>query len=78
MQRSWEPQVVADRALMVAREGAITKRNGARMAVKADSVCIHGDAENAADVAMAVRERLTEAGFEIVPLRKVLAEGPER
>jgi UPF0271 protein len=71
--RSWEPQVVADRALMVARDGAITKRNGARMAVKADSVCIHGDAENAADVAMAVRERLTEAGFEIAPLRKILA-----
>jgi 5-oxoprolinase (ATP-hydrolysing) subunit A len=70
--RSWPPERVAERALLLAHERKITLRNGARVAVSADSVCIHGDADNAAQVAQTVRHRLEQEGVEVVPLRKIL------
>jgi len=35
------------------------------------TVCLHGDAPNAVEVATTVRQRLAAAGVEVVPLREL-------
>jgi 5-oxoprolinase (ATP-hydrolysing) subunit A len=60
--RAWDPERVAERALRLAETGTIITADGAELAVDAQSICVHGDAPNAADVARAVRQALDGAG----------------
>lgn len=67
-----DPNEVAERAVLLARDGKVPVRGGGTFALTARSVCVHGDAANAPAVAKAVRERLGQAGVEAVPLRALL------
>jgi UPF0271 protein len=69
--QAWDPQLVAQRALDVTN-GTITTKGGKRIHVRADSICLHGDAPNAVEVAAAVRARLE--GVRVSPLRAVLGD----
>jgi UPF0271 protein len=71
VKRAWDPERVATRALRVAREGRIDASDGSDLEVKVQSVCLHGDAPNAVDVARAVRRRLDESGVLIRPLHEI-------
>jgi UPF0271 protein len=75
VKRAWDPERVAQRAVRVAREGVIDAVDGSTFGVGARSVCLHGDAPNAVDVARHVRERLEEAGVAIRPLRELVRQG---
>jgi UPF0271 protein len=46
----------------------IVSRNGRRLPVKLDTLCVHGDEPSAVIVARAVREGLEAAGIRVVPL----------
>jgi 5-oxoprolinase (ATP-hydrolysing) subunit A len=70
--RMWDPERVATRAVMVATERRLPLRDGGFLTTNAGSVCLHGDADNAAAIAQVVRQRLAEAGVDVVPLRKVI------
>jgi UPF0271 protein len=72
VKRPWDPQRVAERAVRLAREGQIDAVDGTDLTLDAPTICIHGDAPNAVDVARTVRRRLEEAGAEIAPLRRTL------
>ena len=48
-------------------EGRITAVDGTEIAMRADSVCVHGDSPGAVEMATAVRKALTGAGVEIGP-----------
>lgn len=72
--RSWDPDRVAARAVMVARERRLPLRGGGFLPAAAGSVCIHGDADNATEVAQAVRRRLEEAGIAVAPLRRQVGQ----
>jgi 5-oxoprolinase (ATP-hydrolysing) subunit A len=72
VKRAWDPERVATRALRVAREGRIDANDGSDLEVRVHSVCLHGDAPNAVDVARAVRERLDEDGVQVRPLQEIL------
>lgn len=50
------PHEAARQAVALAKSGTI------------DSICVHGDTHNAADVATAVRQALRDAGIETGPL----------
>jgi hypothetical protein len=50
--------------LAMLREGAVTSRDGTRVSLAADTVCIHGDAPGAVGFARALRAALAESGFE--------------
>ncbi len=52
-------------ALRLATEGAVTARTGERVAVRADTLCLHGDRPDALGFAMAVRAALERAGIRI-------------
>lgn len=66
--RSLPDAVIGDPAAAVARvlqmldEGAVTAVTGDRVAVRADTICIHGDTPGAARLAAAVRDGLEAAG----------------
>jgi UPF0271 protein len=67
-----DPEHVAGRAVMLACEGKVPVRDGGSLPLAARSVCIHGDAPNAAEIAKATREHLMRAGVEPVSLRDLL------
>jgi UPF0271 protein len=70
--KALDPNVVAERALIVVREGKITAIDGSLIRMEAETLTIHGDSPNAPDVARTVRRRLEEEGIEVVRLREVL------
>jgi UPF0271 protein len=69
--RAWDPEEVVRRALRVALEQRGTAVDGTDLKLDMKTMCIHGDAANAVEVATLVRKRLADAGVEVVPLRAV-------
>jgi UPF0271 protein len=70
MFRWWEeftatPPVVAERARSAMTEGAVTALDGTRVAVDAETVCVHSDTPGAGELGRAVRRALEEAGLEV-------------
>jgi UPF0271 protein len=63
-----DPAVVAAQALSIARDGVVTSHDGGRVAVRADTICIHGDSPGAAAFARAIRAALAAAGVAVAPL----------
>ena len=59
---------VAERAVRMVRDGEITARNGSRLSVKVDTICVHGDTPGAAELAAAVRAGLEQAGVTVAAL----------
>ena len=59
--------IAGARALEMAKYGAIRAYDGKRVAVPADSLCVHGDSVNAIEVVTTARRRLEEAGVTIAP-----------
>jgi 5-oxoprolinase (ATP-hydrolysing) subunit A len=55
----------AAQAVAIARDGSVTAGDGSRIAVRADTICIHGDSPDAVGIARAVVASLRAAGFRI-------------
>ncbi|MFC8417243.1 LamB/YcsF family protein [Streptomyces coelicoflavus] len=60
-----DPDAVVARAVGLARSAAVTARSGARVEVRARSLCVHGDTPGAVDLARRVRERLEASGVRV-------------
>jgi UPF0271 protein len=65
VKKARSPEEVAARALRVVKEGLIDTIDGDNLKVSGVTVCIHGDAPNAADVAKTVAAVLKENGVEL-------------
>jgi UPF0271 protein len=63
-----DPGATAERAVLLVTEGRVRTLDGTDLALEARSICIHGDAPNAPEIADAVRRALEEAGVELRPL----------
>jgi 5-oxoprolinase (ATP-hydrolysing) subunit A len=64
------PAAAARQALAIVRHGRVTTHDGRSVAVRADTICIHGDTPRAADYAAAVRIALEKARVTIAALRR--------
>jgi UPF0271 protein len=53
------------RAVRMVREGRVTDVEGDDIAIRADTICVHGDGPNAAAIARALREGLERAGVRV-------------
>lgn len=53
--------------LALAREGAVIAADGRRLALRADTLCLHGDRADAARFAQTLRRALEDAGVRILP-----------
>ncbi len=63
-----DPGDAADQALHIVREREVRAIDGTRVAVHADTLCIHGDTDGAVDIVAAVRRRLEDAGVWVARL----------
>ncbi|MFJ5097867.1 LamB/YcsF family protein [Streptomyces sp. NPDC088557] len=60
-----DPEAVVERSLALAGSGVVTAHCGGTVAVRARSLCLHGDTPGAVDLARRVRERLEAAGIRV-------------
>jgi 5-oxoprolinase (ATP-hydrolysing) subunit A len=68
-----DPQQMGDKAVRLVREGKVRTLEGGDLELEAESICVHGDAPNAAEIAAAIRAALAEAGIEVAPLAELRA-----
>jgi UPF0271 protein len=65
-----DPDVVAQRALMMAKEGKVVAIDGTEITLRAETLCVHGDTPGAVNLVKNIRQTLTEAGVEVISLPK--------
>lgn len=63
-----DPDAAAAQAVSLARDGFATASDGSRVALRVDTICLHGDTPGAAAIARRVVERLKQDGVRIAPL----------
>ena len=63
-----DPDRVLDRALEMVRGGTVTAVTGERLALDADTICVHGDTPGAAALAGRLRAGLEAAGVDVRPV----------
>lgn len=54
-----------EQVLQMVQTQTVTATNGETVSIKAETICIHGDGENALEFAQAIRQKLTENRIEI-------------
>lgn len=60
-----DPELIADRAVQIARGDAISTIDGGSLTLAPDSICVHGDTPGAVEIARAVRTALEFAGVRL-------------
>ena len=60
-----DPDAAARQAVGIARDGRVPIADGGELAIRADTICIHGDGPAAPEIARAVRTALAAAGVEV-------------
>jgi 5-oxoprolinase (ATP-hydrolysing) subunit A len=68
-----DPVEMGERALRLVRNGTVPTVEGGELELKVESICVHGDAPNAPQIAAAIREALQRAGVELAPLATLRA-----
>ena len=63
-----DPAQAAEQALRIVQDGSVIASDGSRLAVEAQTLCLHGDTPGADRIAGAVRQALERAGVKIAPL----------
>lgn len=64
-----DPALIVPRAIRMVRECRVTAVDGHDVAVRPDTICVHGDTPQAVAIASALRRGLAEAGIDVAPLR---------
>lgn len=62
-----EVELAVNRALRLVKDGRLTPREGPDLAIRADSLCVHGDGPHAAALLEAVRTRFVAEGIRLAP-----------
>ncbi len=69
-----DPDKAAENVAAMVREQAVISASGKRIPLKSiDSVCTHGDSDNAIEISTRVEARLVTEGFQIAPFADTLA-----
>ena len=58
-----DPEEAVGQALSLARDRFVLARDGSRIAVEADTICVHGDTPGAPEIARRIRERFHREGI---------------
>jgi UPF0271 protein len=64
-----DPRSIADRAVRMLEKGGCETIDGTWLSLPVQSICLHGDGPNAVELARTVRERIVQAGYELVGIR---------
>lgn len=68
-----DDQQALAQAIQIAAEHSTLTYDGARLALEADTICLHGDTPGAATRAALLRRGLEAAGIEVVPLAQIVS-----
>lgn len=68
-----DPAVIVQRTIRMVREGLIETASGSDIAIRADTVLLHGDNPGAVELARLIRNELVAAGVTIAPVAEVIA-----
>jgi len=63
-----DPGEVTDRALRLVQDGEVTARTGEVVALRCDTMCLHGDTPGVGALAARLRSSLEEGGVRVLPL----------
>ena len=63
-----DPDVVAQRALKMAKEGKVVAIDGTEINLRPETLCVHGDTPGAVNLVKKIRQTLTEENVEVIPL----------
>ena len=63
-----DPDVVAQRALKMAKEGKVVAIDGTEISLRPETLCVHGDTPGAVNLVKKIRQTLTEENVEVIPL----------
>jgi len=66
-----DPETMAAKAVRLVTEGKVQTLDGSDLELEARSICVHGDAPNAPEIAGAIRRALEDAGVELAPLAEL-------
>jgi UPF0271 protein len=66
-----DPQQTAEKAVRLITEQRVRTTDGGDLSLEVESICVHGDAPNAPEIARAIRSSLAEAGIELVSLAEL-------
>ena len=67
-----DPKQAADQVLSFLNSSKLITQSGKEIDAKIHSICVHGDSANAIDIARAVKDRLTEHGYQLAALPEVI------
>ena len=67
-----EPQACVDHVMAMLDAGGIVTHAGDVLPSPIHSVCVHGDDPHAVETALALRDALVDAGFELLPLTEIV------
>jgi UPF0271 protein len=67
-----DPEQVRQRVVKLIQTGKVISIKGREVALKADTLCIHGDTPGAWKLAATIREALEEAGIAVRPLSQII------
>jgi UPF0271 protein len=70
-----DPEEASDQAVHLARDRFAVARDGSRVPVEAETICIHGDTPGAAEIARRIRERFRREGIDVAPPAATLVRG---
>lgn len=65
-----DPEAAAAQALSIAREGFVILRDGTRVAIAAETICLHGDTAGAVAFARRIRQTLAQAEIGVEAVRR--------
>ena len=63
--KTYDETTVVDRAVRMVKEQQVVVVDGSVIALKADTICLHGDTPGAAELARVIRRGLESAGVRI-------------
>ena len=66
-----DPETMATKAVRLVTESKVRTLDGSDLELEARSICVHGDAPNAPEIAGAIRRALEDAGVELTPLAEL-------
>ena len=69
-----DPREMGAKTVRLVREGKVRTVDGGDLSLEVESICVHGDAPNATEIAAAIREALADAGVEVAPLAELRAD----
>lgn len=67
-----DPEQVIAASLKMVLEQKATAIDGRDISIKADTICLHGDTPGAVELARKLRERMEEAGIQVIPMGQFL------